>query len=643
MTASLLVQSSGIWAHNHQLDKLDVCKIGRLPENTVRIKEQEVSGHHAEIRHDGERWYLVDLDSGNGTFLNDHRIQGQAALRNGDIVRIGNAEIVFRDQESAVSEDIWGKTSLNFMKMRFSDEEIPKASDQGPLRLPGVYDEGFSAAQAAPDHVGRCPDFSGRAKGVETPPPSDASHPPAPAAGGAPTSETHQVWAIQTLAKILGDMAVQRNKSHPQLLASAMEKLRDAAVASYGFLIFVHPDTRRWAVQVCFDGSGLLSPDALTDFASAVTRESIANAKVLNEVEHPVANQPFVSVPILKDGQVRGAVYLERKTGNPTFAPGQVQLAKDLGSYLVELNTQVESAGAIPPSSPSFAAAAPPLVDKESTHPGSRSSAGQTDFSQFYADGDPDPPPKTRPVLSGDDNRLPSKDELFGDEEKAHRSRMKRFEYAALIPIDQRQNLRVLAKVYSHLHGVDPSEADLLVVDSKGLLADSLSYDRLVELRPRLEEFAEHFRIAQIVPDRRPGDVAIPSSAAMGKLELTAGSMSLPWSSIRMVSCGRIDRKPVIDLFAPEDRIHVRLTSTKVHFPALVDMAGVHPNEAAREILLRIKQSCDELICSQTVRALLSGKTPKPQKFGGLRDYNRYNTWLLLSCFADKVELSEFR
>ncbi len=49
--------------------------IGRHGDNDVQLSDACVSRKHAEIRFDGERWWVKDLGSGNGTYLNGLRIE----------------------------------------------------------------------------------------------------------------------------------------------------------------------------------------------------------------------------------------------------------------------------------------------------------------------------------------------------------------------------------------------------------------------------------------------------------------------------------------------------------------------------------------------------------------------------------------
>lgn len=72
-----------------------VVTIGRQPDNLVCIDNPIVSGYHAKIYWENERYFLEDIESFNGTYLNNRRI-GKAALSDGDVVLIGKHVIEFR-------------------------------------------------------------------------------------------------------------------------------------------------------------------------------------------------------------------------------------------------------------------------------------------------------------------------------------------------------------------------------------------------------------------------------------------------------------------------------------------------------------------------------------------------------------------
>jgi pSer/pThr/pTyr-binding forkhead associated (FHA) protein len=67
-------------------------KLGRSNQCEVQIKSEETSRVHAEIILSlKEGWLLSDLDSTNGTYFNDIRIDAPARLKPGDRIEIGEA------------------------------------------------------------------------------------------------------------------------------------------------------------------------------------------------------------------------------------------------------------------------------------------------------------------------------------------------------------------------------------------------------------------------------------------------------------------------------------------------------------------------------------------------------------------------
>lgn len=69
--------------------------IGRNPNrNNVCLADREVSKEHATVERRGAEVLLKDLGSSNGTFVNGRQVT-EAVLRDGDLVRMGNTEIIF--------------------------------------------------------------------------------------------------------------------------------------------------------------------------------------------------------------------------------------------------------------------------------------------------------------------------------------------------------------------------------------------------------------------------------------------------------------------------------------------------------------------------------------------------------------------
>jgi diguanylate cyclase (GGDEF)-like protein len=65
-----------------------------VPEAEVRLSDDGISRKHARVRVEGERAWLDDLDSRNGTFVNGTRITGTVELRDGDKIQLGRATVL---------------------------------------------------------------------------------------------------------------------------------------------------------------------------------------------------------------------------------------------------------------------------------------------------------------------------------------------------------------------------------------------------------------------------------------------------------------------------------------------------------------------------------------------------------------------
>lgn len=108
----------------------DVVTIGRHSSNDVVIDHAKVSREHARIeRTDGDDFILQDLNSTNGTWMHGDRVD-RVALQDGDLLRIGDAQMVFKR----------GFTSAD---MTIMDGDLMKL----PARRPVVFVPGLMGSE----------------------------------------------------------------------------------------------------------------------------------------------------------------------------------------------------------------------------------------------------------------------------------------------------------------------------------------------------------------------------------------------------------------------------------------------------------------------------------------------------------------
>lgn len=66
--------------------------VGRRPDCTIVIEAPFVSGVHAELESRNHAWYVTDLESTNGTFVNGRQVVGTAYIESDDVVQFGRVK-----------------------------------------------------------------------------------------------------------------------------------------------------------------------------------------------------------------------------------------------------------------------------------------------------------------------------------------------------------------------------------------------------------------------------------------------------------------------------------------------------------------------------------------------------------------------
>lgn len=69
--------------------------IGRHPDSAILLDDAFVSAHHAQISREADGWWIADLDTKNGTFVNGAPIKTPTRLKTGDVLRFGRVRASF--------------------------------------------------------------------------------------------------------------------------------------------------------------------------------------------------------------------------------------------------------------------------------------------------------------------------------------------------------------------------------------------------------------------------------------------------------------------------------------------------------------------------------------------------------------------
>lgn len=93
----LLVDSSPSLEVGSDLELEGGVTIGRSGAADLSIADQYVSHMHARILRRGAYYFVEDLGSTNGTFLNDNRVAGSAQLKVHDTLRMGQTVLRYEE------------------------------------------------------------------------------------------------------------------------------------------------------------------------------------------------------------------------------------------------------------------------------------------------------------------------------------------------------------------------------------------------------------------------------------------------------------------------------------------------------------------------------------------------------------------
>jgi len=91
----------------------DEYSLGRIESNAIVVNDSTVSSKHARIFRSGDGFYLEDLQSRNGTFVNGDRVTEKRLLADHDVIRFGRVVLTFN----------------------IASEMIPTATSAGTIRI----------------------------------------------------------------------------------------------------------------------------------------------------------------------------------------------------------------------------------------------------------------------------------------------------------------------------------------------------------------------------------------------------------------------------------------------------------------------------------------------------------------------------
>src|SRR5271167_961167 len=82
----------------------DSFSVGRKPDNDIVIDNPAISSHHCKISLQGGTYVVEDLESTNGTFVNQKRVK-KSGLHHNDVVGLAKHAIIFQEDNPTAPVD----------------------------------------------------------------------------------------------------------------------------------------------------------------------------------------------------------------------------------------------------------------------------------------------------------------------------------------------------------------------------------------------------------------------------------------------------------------------------------------------------------------------------------------------------------
>ncbi len=140
--------------------------IGRGPENDIVLEGDSVSRRHARIEQRAGAWWITDVGSTNGTYVN-HEAVRQHPLANGDLVKVGDTIFKYltgSDVESKYHEEIYRMTIVDGLTQMYNKRYLSEVLEREVGRAVR-YGRPLSAIMLDIDHFKEINDTFGHLAG----------------------------------------------------------------------------------------------------------------------------------------------------------------------------------------------------------------------------------------------------------------------------------------------------------------------------------------------------------------------------------------------------------------------------------------------------------------------------------------------
>jgi pSer/pThr/pTyr-binding forkhead associated (FHA) protein/NADPH-dependent 2,4-dienoyl-CoA reductase/sulfur reductase-like enzyme len=134
VSASPIVAEAMLLQGGSKISLTNLTKIGRSPQNDLVLNDPEVSAQHAQIRREADGFFVEDLQSSNGTFLNGAKLSAPARLASGALIKVGKTQLEFM---MGTPKENLHMTSVGLPEAPPSPSAVPSDPVWGMLQVNG--------------------------------------------------------------------------------------------------------------------------------------------------------------------------------------------------------------------------------------------------------------------------------------------------------------------------------------------------------------------------------------------------------------------------------------------------------------------------------------------------------------------------
>ncbi|MBX7244467.1 MAG: FHA domain-containing protein [Candidatus Sumerlaeaceae bacterium] len=329
MPAKLLVDIPMNWAYTVLLEPGKKYVAGSTTDNAIRVPDAKTSVRHAEFFDQSDNWFVRDLKSEHGTIVNGAIISTDTALTNGDLLKLGNCDLVYQCTQKKAAEENWTKTR-GFVSER-----------QG--RLLGAIRQGDHSSELLKAiNVGN--ESSVQMPAIEP----EAKTPTEPAS----VHGTDLLWVARQLSDILDEVL-----AHPgtpdEIFGLMLKRLKVAIKADNGFLMIPSEDKKRWVIRAWVGAvSDWTDYEKSHPVSLTVANKAFAEGRIVSNAlrgdEAPdeidskslqmMAVHCYLAVPLIEKGENRGVLYFDTRKTIKMFEPREAKLIERAGAYILEID-----------------------------------------------------------------------------------------------------------------------------------------------------------------------------------------------------------------------------------------------------------------------------------------------------------------